>query len=385
MSTNMTEAKSRQEVSEMKSSRHNERGMTLAMVAISLATLLALAALAIDLGMLYTARTSAQHAADAGALAGAFTFTNPVAVQPDYARTAAINVANRNPILGTFPTVGAGDVDVDVVNRRVTVRVPRTGANGIPLYFAAIMGRTRGDIQATGTAECGANGTGSRCLKPIYIPNTVLSNLQPADACKANQTIFDSSGAMTTFAQSQLGSQQSIRPSNPTDALGPSQFFSLDFGAGANTYRCTLGQCLSNCNVNTQVVRCGDSFPLKTGDMVGPTRQGVGDLTGPTPDQWVQIGQYRHPDNNIYDTSNQLVVAPVWNNCTQSIAPGYHGQQVQVIGFMELFIDGMSGQNVKSHVVAPVPCATAGGAGGNEFGANTGPLGIPIRLVKTPQ
>lgn len=369
----------------MKSSRHKERGMTLAMVAISLTALLALAALAIDLGMLYTARTSAQHAADAGALAGAFTFTNPAAVQPGAAQTAAINVANRNPILGTLPTVGAGNVTVDVVNRRVTVTVPRTGANGIPLYFAAIMGRHRGDVQATGTAECAATATGSRCLKPIYIPNTILSNLQPGPACNANQTIFNANGTMTTFAQGQLGAQKNIRPTNPQNALGPSQFYSLDFGAGANTYRCTLGSCLSNCNINTQVVRCGDSFPLETGNMVGPTNQGVNNLTGPTPDVWVQLGQYRHPDNNIYDTSNQLVIAPVWDNCSQNISPGYHGQQVRIMGFMELFIDGMSGQNLRAHFVQPVPCATAGGAGGNQFGANTGPLGLPIRLVKTPQ
>jgi len=373
----------------MQCSRRNERGMTVAMVAISLASLLALAALAIDMGMLYTSRTSAQHAADAGALAGAFTFNNPVAAQPAAARTAAVNVAARNPILGQFPAIGDGDVDVDVANRRVTVRVPRTGANGIPLYFAKILGRNRSDVQATATAECSLTATGSSCLKPIYIPNTILSTKDPAAACKAapQETIFASDGSVTAFALSKMGTSEQIRPTDPKAGkeLAPGQFYSLDFGSGANTYRCVLGQCLSDCAIDTQVVRCGQSYPLKTGDMVGPTKQGVGDLTGPTPDAWVQLSQYRHPDGNIYDTSQQLVVAPVWDNCKQSISPGYHGQQVTIVGFMELFVDGMQGNDVVAHFMKPAACPGGGaGSGGNEFGANTGPYGIPIRLVRTP-
>ena len=370
----------------MASSRTKERGMTVAMVALSLTALLALASLAIDMGMLYTARTSAQHSADAGALAGAFTFNNPAAVQPVAARTAAKNVAATNPVAGKFPALSDGDIDVDTANRRVTVRVPRTGTDGIPVYFASILGRTKGDVQATATAECSATASGSRCLKPIYIPNTILSDLGPDEACDKNQTLFTSGGAVTTFAQSKLGASNEIRPTKPEGSLLPGQFYSLDFGSGANTYRCTLGQCVSDCDVDVEVVRCGDSYPIKTGDMVGPTKQGVDDLTGPTPDVWVNLGQYRHTDGKVYDTSNQLVVAPVWDNCTQKLSPGYKGQKVQIIGFMELFIDGLSGNDVKAHFVKPTPCAAGGmGAGGNEFGANTGPWGVPIRLVRTPQ
>jgi Putative Flp pilus-assembly TadE/G-like len=363
-----------------------QRGMTLAMVAISLTALLALAALAIDMGMLYTARTSAQHSADAAALAGAFTFTNPVAAQPDAARTAAKNIGDKNPILGTLPTLVDGNIDVDTVNQRVTVRVPRVGANGISMYFSSILGRTKGDVMATATAECSTVGAGSRCLKPIYIPNTILSTKPAAAACAAGERLFAPDGSVTSFALSKVGQAYNVRPSNPQNALQPSQFYSLDFGAGANTYRCTLGQCLSDCAIDTQVVRCGQSYPLKTGNMVGPTRQGVDDLTGTTPDTWVAIGQYRHDDGNVYDTSAQLVVAPVWDSCTQVISPGYNGQQVQIIGFVDLFIDGMSGSDVRAHFVKPTACSTGGGAGqGNQFGANTGPLGVPIRLVRTPQ
>jgi hypothetical protein len=364
--------------------------MTLAMTAISLTALLALAALAIDMGILYTARTSAQHAADAGALAGAFTFREPgLYVQPDAARLAAKNVANINPILGKMPTIADGDVDVDVANQRVTVRVPRTGANGIPTFFAKIFGRTSTDVQATATAECGVTAVGVNCLKPIYIPNTILSDKDALPACNASprETIFNPDGTITQFAQQKLGTSRNIRPLDPgtaKDALAAGQFFSLDFGAGANTYSCTLGSCLSDCKVDIQAVRCGESYPLKTGNMVGPTKQGVRDLTGPTPDQWVQIGQYKFPDGKIYDSSNQLVIAPVWDSCTQIITPGFHGQTVKIIGFMEIFIDGMQGNDVRAHFVKPVKCPQPGSDGGNQFGANSSPTAIPIRLVKTP-
>jgi hypothetical protein len=366
------------------------RGITVPMVAISIFVLLALAALAIDMGMLYTARTSAQHAADAGALAGAFTFMNANAPQPAAATTAAVNTAATNGILGEGVQITEANVQVDTANRRVTVTVPRTGVNGVATYFARAIGSQRVDVIARATAECGSKGTGSRCLKPIYVPNTVLSDKAPVDACKAAvpEVLFDANGNVTEWALARMGQQRKIRPANPENALEPSQFYSLDFGAGANTYRCTLGQCLSECEIDTEVVRCGQSYPLKTGNMVGPTSQGVGDLTGETPDEWVGIGQYRRDDGNLYDTSNQLVVAPVWDSCVQNISPGYHGQQVKVIGFVQLFVDGMQGgaggQGVAAHFVSPIACSTGGAGDAGDTGANTGPYGVPIRLVQTP-
>src|ERR1044072_7870950 len=81
--------------------RNRARGLTVPMLALFLVVLLVMAALAVDMGILYTARTSAQHAADAAALAGAFTFvTNPIASSID-ATSAALTSATKNSILGT--------------------------------------------------------------------------------------------------------------------------------------------------------------------------------------------------------------------------------------------------------------------------------------------
>ena len=370
---------------------HAEKGMTIPMVAAMIVVLFIMAALAVDIGVLLTARTSAQHAADAAALAGAFTFLDPVAAQPGAATEAAIAVAAQTKVLGEPAAITAGDVNVDVANRRVTVNVPRLSAagNGVATYFARVINIQSADVQTRATAEASPTGTGSNCLKPVYIPNTLLADKSysvdqacgqaPSGNANPPQVLFDADGNLTAWAKSQMGNAAKIRPSDPSDKLAPGQFYSLDFGSGANTYRCTLGQCLNACGVSSAVT-CGSSYPLKTGDMVGPTRQGIDNLIGKPPDIWQGIGRYQDGSTGVIsDTSQSLVVAPVWDSCKQKISPGYAGQKVKVIGFLEMFIDGMQGKDVQAHLVSPIACSTAGGASGG-----TGPFAIPVRLVQTP-
>ena len=116
----------------------SQKGMTVAMVALCIVVLFAMAALAVDLGVLFTARTSAQHAADSAALAGAYTFLSTTAPQPSTAQDAAVAAAGANSILGTRVAITAGNVNVDTATRMVTVTVPRTsaGGNAINTFFA---------------------------------------------------------------------------------------------------------------------------------------------------------------------------------------------------------------------------------------------------------
>jgi Flp pilus assembly protein TadG len=368
--------------------------MTIAMVALCIVVFFAMAALAIDLGILYTARTSAQHAADAAALAGAFTFTNPVAPQPASATDAAVATAAANKILGTPAAISGGNVVVDTAARRVTVTVPRTSAGGNPVdaFFARVLGHNSSDVSAKATAEASKQGSASRCVKPVFLPNTILSNksTDPNDAngaCKRGEVVFDAAGNITAFATAKMGTQQGIRPVSPNKALAPSQFYSLDFGSGGSTYRCAWGECLNYC-AGTSSIACGQSYPVETGDMNGPTKQGVDDLIGKPSDRWIGIGQY-DVNGVTMSTSKSLVVAPIWNNCdpANQIVPGSHGQAVAVIGFLELFVDGMQGQVVNAHLVAPIACPRNGGGGGGagDPNSNTGPYAVPVRLVQTPQ
>jgi Putative Flp pilus-assembly TadE/G-like len=378
-----------------------QRGFTTVMVAVSILTIFALAAIAVDLGVLYTARTSAQHAADAAALAGAYTF-GPGVIQPDAAVNAATTVAARNKIMGQPVVITAANINVDEPNRRVTVTVPRTGANGIETFFAKVIGWNTVDVQTVATAEAAAEGSAARCIKPVFIPNTILApDPTIKEACDNGHVIFNPgtlkfSDWFNAYATTLWGRQMDIRPSNPQDSLEPGQFYSLDFGSGGSTYRCAWGQCLDQCGAVDEIA-CGHPYPLKTGDMVGPTHQGVDDLIGDSPDifggrdsatkqYWFYAGGNDGP--KVY-TSNSVTVAPVWDNCRESISPGYHGQTVTVAGFMTMFVKGFNNSHhgtVQAYFMDTAECPTnGGGTGGGGAAGNpaTGPYGVPVRLVQT--
>src|SRR5262245_11781480 len=93
--------------------RTDEQGISLVFVAGSMFAFLATSALAIDVGLLMTARGQAQRAADAGALAGATAlvfnnFSDISSTGP--AATSARNTAQANLVVGEAPSVLPSDV-----------------------------------------------------------------------------------------------------------------------------------------------------------------------------------------------------------------------------------------------------------------------------------
>lgn len=379
--------------------RKQERGMTLPLVAAFIVVLFAMAALAIDLGIAYTARTSAQHAADAAALAGAWTFMTPGLPQPSSASNAAIQVAAKTEILGQPVAITSSDVTVTPpdlaagVPGRVTVTVPRTGNNAVATFFARAIGWNGISVSAKATAEAGVQGTATACLKPLFIPNTII-NTQPASVnpcASPQQTLFDNNNNLTPYAVQVLNSPTrqlyTIRPTSPQGALVPSQYFSVDYGSGASTYRCTLSGCLNNCGVSNPTQYCGGTLNTETGNMVGPTYQGVNSLIGDPPlYQWQGLGDYLDTQTNqVMDIAPNVVVTPVWNNCTSTIHSG--AQSFTVAGFAQLFIANVdSAGDIEAYLINASPCAPNGGNGngnGNP-GEASGPLGIPIRLIQAP-
>ena len=368
--------------------RNRQRGFTIATFALLLGGLMAMAALAVDVGVLYTARTSAQHAADAAALAAAFTFVDGTTDQPTAAINSAIAVAAQNKVMGQPVTITPANVSVDLANQRVTVTVPRTGANGIATFFASTMGIASADVQTKATAQAWNAGATAQCLKPIFLANTVLSRAPDnATACSRGEVLFDPrTYRLSEWAASRVPTTApiTIRPTTPSASLMPSQFYSLDFGDGGSTYRCTIGKCLYNCGVTS--ISCGTSLPIETGTMKGPTKQGVNELIGKPPtDTWIGPGEYDTP-NGLSTTSRALVVTPVWDSCdpANALSPGKTGQTVKIVGFVTAFIAGVSpsGDNVQAYIVNRTICS--GVAGGGPTSTATGPYGIPVRLVQNP-
>src|SRR5262249_47691271 len=161
-----------------------------------------------------------------------------------------------------------------------------------------------------GIAEAAEHSTGTSCSKPWFIPNTVLSSRDACSACTANEVII-SGGEITAFARSKIGQQFSIKPQDPHNAIRPGDFFAIDLpdSTGGADYRANIASCP---NI---YVRCSDFYSVKTGNMVGPTKQGVQDLIGnPPTDTWVSVGQYQTP-YGLSDASKNVAVAPIWDTC----------------------------------------------------------------------
>src|SRR6476620_10231325 len=93
---------------------HDESGMSLVFIGLGLMALLSASMLAIDVGMLMTARSQAQNSADAGALAGATAllyddYYNRSAAGP--AVTSAIRGSQMNNVMAGQVSVNPADVE----------------------------------------------------------------------------------------------------------------------------------------------------------------------------------------------------------------------------------------------------------------------------------
>jgi len=168
------ERRKREPMRGIRSKLRDESGAAIALIALSMVALLSAVALAVDVGMLVTARTEAQCVADLSALAGA----GLLAINPDdedAARIEAITFATYNTVQGDIAVVLPGDVSVDLVERTVTVQVTRTQAGGTPVgtFFARVFGEDTVDVTAVATAIAEPAGldSGTDCLLPIMLPD----------------------------------------------------------------------------------------------------------------------------------------------------------------------------------------------------------------------
>ncbi|MGH7972799.1 MAG: pilus assembly protein TadG-related protein, partial [Limisphaerales bacterium] len=104
--------------------RHDDRGVSILIVAVSMIFILGMAGLGIDLASLYVGRSQAQRAADAAALAGAQALVSNTSGSPcvsggsgsissaceAVARQTAEAVGNQNLVAGVSPGIGDSDI-----------------------------------------------------------------------------------------------------------------------------------------------------------------------------------------------------------------------------------------------------------------------------------
>ena len=154
----------------------DERGVTLVFVAVSLSVLLGMAALAVDTGLLLTARTESQRVVDAAALAGAGSLILAPGNE-DLARQSAIDFAARNDVRGDAAVVLPGDVDVDLVNDVVRVRHFRTAdrSSAIQTFFASLFGVDETGVATVGAAQAFPGGN-VYCPLPITLADRWINS-----------------------------------------------------------------------------------------------------------------------------------------------------------------------------------------------------------------
>src|SRR5262249_38663866 len=187
--------------------RQAERGTVMVIAALAMTALLLFAALAIDVGVVWSSRTQSQNADDSAALAAAaamITQTGTHAVQADFtgARTAGQAVANKNGTAGN-PSVQVTDPDFvlgdwDLKRRSFTpapsqdptkqeeltavrVKANMDDASGSnkrsPVFWAQLLGITRFTVRNTASGYPGFQGKfAPSCFNlPIAVDSCELS------------------------------------------------------------------------------------------------------------------------------------------------------------------------------------------------------------------
>ena len=148
----------------------NERGVTTVFVALILFTLLATAALAVDVGLWLNTRSEAQRAADAAALAGAGVYMDPdataVEAEAEARRFAAANYVGRN-MINVDPNSETVDIEVDVVDAEHRVQVTVQGRT--PALFANYLGINLLPVSAVATGRV-QDASAAKCVKPLAVP-----------------------------------------------------------------------------------------------------------------------------------------------------------------------------------------------------------------------
>ena len=392
----------------------SERGVVLFMMAGGLLSLIGFIALAVDMGMLYTARADCQKIADAAALAGAkeaffYTPADPVAT----ARTAAISAARANyvPRDSNDNRLQNANIVVNTAERTVQVTVTRTAANlnAVQTFFGKILGINSVDVSAMATAEVyrptvGGPPFGSKCIKPWLLPDQYDfgSGLETIDETDRGKffNIKQGDSALSTAPGQYLIANL---PTGSITPLCPSCGDSATAANGADLYR----QNISCCNRNP--IFCGVlvDFDTENGNKVGPTGQGVQCLIGqgggevgqdilisPTPANpngplRIQPGPNNplssNPSITYVTDSESLIIVPMFD----AASPLTSGQtQVLVVGFMQVFIHyvGNPQNTVYTTIINVTRCSSGGGSGSPPppSGTITGAIGspLPLRLVR---
>lgn len=294
----------------------DEDGNVIVLTALLLTVIMAMSALAIDIGYVAAARAQMQAAVDASALAGA----SGLMYDHGEATNRAITVAAANDCMNDAVVVTTGDVSFPAADQ-VRVQASRT----LNLFFAPVIGINTATVNVFAVAEFGVlNGVGN--LKPFAIPYDEYNPFP------LGQPVVLKAGAIGA------------------DATSPSFFYPVDFPpinrgtpiTGASEYYDNI------LNGADDLIYIGDELQIEPGNMVGPTVQGINDLIAMDPTAyWDSTGGPDGAGGVVSDfpgySSPRILKIPFYDF---NIVPDSGRNSVIVIRLGAFFLEGMQGRDV---------------------------------------
>lgn len=321
----------------MRNSMHplsSQHGAVLIHVAIALLGLVAFSAFVADYGIMWVSRSQVQTAADSAALSGAISLAFDGSTDFDGAKARAQAMSTVNPVFGQAPDIQLTDVTFPpcppftpgLPDTCVKVDAFRNQArsNPLPMFFGKMVGVNNQGVRATATAQI-VTGDTTDCLKPWAILDRwdefgggAEPNYPNPDFDFQPDSTYDkysdgkgqnpapepdlyvppsASGAGTGFRlPADEGRRFAVKVGSNQDANTSSGWFRairlprLDGQAGGDVYRDNISTCgglpstlASSTTVCPASISIADAatwatkgcFAVETGNMVGPTAQGI--------------------------------------------------------------------------------------------------------------
>jgi len=383
--------------------RRDERGMTFVFVGLGFMAFMTASTLAIDVGMFMTAKSQAQNAADAGALAGAIAiafndFDDRSPTGP--AVSSAIAAAQANLMMGQAPSVLPSDVTFpnDPLGQptRVAVSAYRTVAreNPIPTLIGPIFGVPTVDIGASATAEA-SQANAMTCVKPFMIPDRWREpNGGAFDPYTSTFRMYDNQNNLLPLSQRDVYvpvDQEGYTGYTPADKgtelilrsgsgnnIEPTMYQSWKMPGneiGGDFYSDNISGC------NTSIITFSPSQPTyltqEPGNMMGPTNQGIDDLILKDPAAHWDTSCNCVKGSN-FGISPRITPLPLYDPVyyAEGKANGRNAD-FKLANIMGFFIDRREGNQVYGHIT-PISGILNPNAGPAPIGA----FPVAIRLVQ---
>jgi hypothetical protein len=275
--------------------RYTAKGQAMFIVILALPVIVGVLTIVMDVGNLYYNQISMQVAMDSGALAGAYYLPS----YPSQAKSVAQDYAVRNGLKASEIV----SVTVTPDNKIIIM----TSARDLHCFFCAVLGEGIAHAQSAPSSESTAptvKATGTALIVPIRAATGVL----PLGVDYRTDMTF---GNVIQLKEGQVGAGNW-----GALALG---------GSGASNYRSNLQ------NGYQSLVSMGDMIDTETGNVVGPTRQGIQDRISTGQNQF-STGTYQNHDLN----DPRVILIPIVD------FSNIHGKsQIPVKGFAMVWVSSM--------------------------------------------